>query len=476
MAESNTDHSERAAEEEEEGCPLEAPPGFRSRYDDLGRPAFETDASTAIAGADPNSTPCTSASAPAPCIRLQAEPDECLLGMTTAADVEEKIRRVREEMGRHGHNSDLYPRRWVPGPSAAAAAPVARDAPGAHRARSFSVVQFNALAEGLSSGASVPLPFGRTKEHNGDDRAAFGGFTAVPLPEVCLDFDKYRKWRILEVVAGRCYRYKDGTDDSRATAKADACSTGRPFDIIGMEEVDRFGGFFAPALALCGYKGIFHAKPRAPGVRLGWYSDGCSLFWRTDTFDLVDKARHRFSAGTQVYLLATLRHKLSGKLVLVAVTHLKASKSDENAMIRELQSAELLRAIEEKAKAMSDAEGCGNTPGIHACVPTIVLGDFNAERDEVAVKDLVGGVEIVEKKPSSFVSAYPSHLQFTTWKTRGTTAVKRVIDYIFYSRDCPSFKCTEILDLPAEKDMEEHGLPGFRSPSDHLALAARFEI
>lgn len=457
----------------EEECPIDAPPGFCSKYDDLGCPAFETDATNS------NSD---SSSASAPCIRLQATPDPCLAGMTTAADVENKIRQVREEMGQYC-NADLYTRRWVPSPAMEANDSVTSESIGTSATHSFSVMQFNALAEGLSSGASSPLPFGQSKEHKRDDKAVFGGFTAVPRPEICLDYKNRRRWRILEtIIGGSCYR-----EARRDAEQADNSESDRtcPFDIIAMEEVDRFDGFLAPALALFGYRGIFNAKPHAPGVSLGYYSDGCALFWKTDTFDLLDKERQSFATGTQVYLLATLRHKATGKIILVAVTHLKASKSKENAIIREHQSVELLGVLHEKATSIADNDGGHD----NACdVPIIVLGDFNAEPDEAAVQTFVASKD---KRIPPFASAYPVDLPYSTWKTRGSNAVRRVIDYVFY-KNCSSrrrcrgtldagayegrIECTEILGLPADKDMESHGLPGFRSPSDHLALAARFRI
>ena len=97
--------------------------------------------------------------------------------------------------------------------------------------------------------------------------------------------------------------------------------------------------------------------------------------------------------------------------------------------------------------------------------------------DEVAVENFVIGRE--KGSAPSFASAYPADLPYSTWKTRGTNTAKRVIDYIFYKPCCnvdgsPSFECREIIALPADENMEEQGLPGFRSPSDHLALAARF--
>ena len=112
-------------------------------------------------------------------------------------------------------------------------------------------------------------------------------------------------------------------------------------------------------------------------------------------------------------------------------------------------------------------------------MPTIVLGDFNAEPSEDAVKNFVNGID--KESLPSFASAYPADLAYSTWKTRGTSTVKRVIDYIFFKPCCnvdgtPIFECKEFLALPVEEDLEEQGLPGFRSPSDHLALAPRFCI
>ena len=197
-------------------------------------------------------------------------------------------------------------------------------------------------------------------------------------------------------------------------------------------------------------------------------------FGRADNFDLVDKARRSFRIGTQVYLLATLRHKESGRPIVVAVTHLKASKNEENARIRALQSEELLAILQEKAASIAESSKSEARE-----VPTIVLGDFNAEPSEDAVKKFVNGTD--KGSLPSFASVYPSDIPYSTWKTRGTKTVRRVIDYIFYKPCCnvdgaSFFECQEFLALPAEEDMEEHGLPGFRSPSDHLALAARFCI
>ena len=80
----------------EEECPVDAPRGFCSKYDDFGSAVFETDVSAlADVACAANATEASTASMP--CIRLQATPDACLRNMITAADVEEKIRQVREQ-------------------------------------------------------------------------------------------------------------------------------------------------------------------------------------------------------------------------------------------------------------------------------------------------------------------------------------------------------------------------------------------
>lgn len=58
---------------------------------------------------------------------------------------------------------------------------------------------------------------------------------------------------------------------------------------------------------------------------------------------------------------------------------------------------------------------------------------------------------------------------YTTWKRRGTKEVKSCIDYIFHS---PSLATAARLEPPEEAELESSRLPGFRYPSDHLAIMA----
>ena len=78
----------------------------------------------------------------------------------------------------------LYPRALQPTPEAAQ-----------HGAASFTIMQFNTLAEGLSSGPEAPTPFAGEKGGN------YGGFDAVDRE--CLDWSR-RRLRLVEEVL----RYK----------------------------------------------------------------------------------------------------------------------------------------------------------------------------------------------------------------------------------------------------------------------------
>ena len=84
------------------------------------------------------------------------------------------------------------------------------------------LMQFNILAEGLSSGACVRPPFDCQLDGQACKASVFGDFDAVELPEICLDFKAVRRWRILEEII-------------RINP-----------DILTIEECDHFVDFFLP--------------------------------------------------------------------------------------------------------------------------------------------------------------------------------------------------------------------------------------
>ena len=376
---------------------------------------------------------------------IRVERSSCVqLENTSKEDILRRIEEAKAVFSDLGlGKSDLYPRFWENAD---------KKQPGTSEndENVISILQFNTLAEGLSAGPDKEPPFGAKNVHE-NEKSVYGGFSAIPTPEVLLDF-AVRRWRILEAILSPDL-------------------TNLP-DIIAMEEVDRYRGFFAPALSCFGYSGVFASKPHSPGVKAGWYSDGCCLFWKETKFKLVSERKNEYRVGSQVAMIITLRHVSSGQLIVVAVTHLKAQKNATNEKIRCRQVEEL---IDEIGRSTTDAR---------SAIPVAVLiaGDFNADPpsqiagDESAVAkilDLAG----TREEPTRYKSAYdvlpPGEKLYTTWKIRGSTSSRRIIDYIFYSN---RLELVSTLNIPDEDDLEETKLPGLRWPSDHLSIGARFRL
>lgn len=409
-------------------------------------------------------------------IRVEAKEDESLADIHSKEDVIRKIDQVREHQEGFGP-SQLYNRTWERKSPQFSSDQVNGEGP--QRLASFSALQFNALAEGLSSGPDVrtPFPIGKQKEavdkSNPKDHG-YGGFSQVKFPDICLDFS-LRRWRLVEVILAINSTHSDtDTGDDRNVDEG-------TFDLLALEEIDRYRGFFAPVLRLFGYEGIFMPKAKSPSVPLGFYSDGCALFWKTSVFELLSEERLQYKLGNQIIILATLKHIASGIPILVAVTHLKAQKSESSEKIRCIQVEELLGHIHDAVKTQSEALGTND-------IPVLIMGDFNADPpSEISfpgssVKRVLSNHDVVsneaaEEKPMRFQSAHPidppEKSFFTTWKTRGTDTVKRIIDYIFHS---DQLICTETLSVPTPEEVEGGKLPGLRYPSDHLMIGAKFEI
>jgi mRNA deadenylase 3'-5' endonuclease subunit Ccr4 len=325
----------------------------------------------------------------------------------------------------------------------------------------FTVMQFNTLAEGLSSAPDAKKPFPADSDELAEKESTkfgFGGFAQTPFKETVLDF-ALRRWRLLEVML-TTYHSK-----SR-------------FDILAMEEVDRHWGFFQPLLQLFGYESFFAPKKQSPGLRLGWYSDGCALFWKKDIFQLVSASRHEYKVGSQVYILAVLRHCATHRAMVVAVTHLKAQASAVNERVRCKQVEELVSEIAKCVAKVSNDESI-----LSRSIPVILAGDLNAdaqcEFEESCITQGVLHYPITQgngshdKLKSTYCIQPPPTSFYTTWKFRENKETRRIIDYIFYAG---GLQCTSTLQVPNEEDLEATRLPGLRYPSDHMMIAAEFTL
>lgn len=278
-------------------------------------------------------------------------------------------------------------------------------------------MQFNLLAEGLSS------------------KPAYGGFDQILDPEICLNFET-RRWRLLEEIM------RMGPD------------------LLAIEEVDHYASFFEPVLAKLGYEGLFMPKSASPCLRLGYYSDGCALFWKPDVFTLITETKNTYTGSGQAYIVTTLQHMVSKRNVVFGMTHLKAKDGIENEELRVLQATELLQQVQIHAARVS-------LPAV------LVVGDLNSDYSHkgcITVQSMLDS-ELVQ----GLSSAYPlSQHTWTTWKLRADKAIKAQIDYIFYKGE--GLQLQQVLMPPGEQDLEPTLLPGFRYPSDHLAIAGRFEL
>jgi endonuclease/exonuclease/phosphatase family metal-dependent hydrolase len=381
-------------------------------------------------------------------IRLEKESDSSAVHyLSSVENIAQKIKNVRDEQNVFGC-ADLYVRQWE---SHRHELPLFSTEKTTTTTISFTALQFNILAEGLSS-CPGKRPFQTEKGSDQRDVAGYGGFTSIPHPSATLDFE-LRRWRLVEILFG----------PKLAT----------PYDIIALEEVDRYRGFFRPLLTFFGYDSVFMPKKNAPGVRMGWYSDGCVLAWKSCTFDLIHKIFGDYSVGNQIFIIVSLKHKISNQRIVVAVTHLKAQQSEVNEVIRCRQVDELLVAIDDETKRLIEAFSDQN-------VPVIILGDFNADpptRREMncsAIQKLLTHAKHSAPYRSAYTIDNPMDDLFTTWKIRGTKTSKRFIDYIFHAGS--SIQCVDTLKTISPSEIEETKLPSLRHPSDHLHIAAKFEI
>ena len=319
----------------------------------------------------------------------------------------------------------------------------------------FVVKQFNLLAEGLSSPPDAVPPFQTDIDGVPAARGEYGGFDRVDRSDIVFNFDVYRRWRLLEEIIG---------GDSQP-------------DILTVQECDHFPDFFLPCLAAFGYDGVFEPKIYSPSCRFGYFSDGVAIFWKTSLFRSVPMSdRRRPRPRVKVpRVVQYLEHIPTRKNIIVATCHLKAKTSNDFEMLRVEQISTVLSEIHElNAERVSQGD---------ATVPVILMGDFNTMPSEHSTSPemLLATVDYVMRwHDGALMSAYPFTVNgdktISTWKWRGDHEAKRLIDYIWISRD--SFDVISLLSAPNSDELalSRSKLPDLRYPSDHLAIAARLRI
>ena len=495
-------------------------------------------------------------------IRIQGQYDTCVQDITSSEDIKREIHKIKQiqyKLSRHDEQQqqqdvEPYSRYWkemntswntdhiIPSKNnntSTISSSLSTPFTSSSCSSSFSMLQWNMLAEGLSSGPHSVSYFSdiqtfslsnnksssnnnHNKNHDKEDdfecmiqqqeqnnhTCYYGGFTEITNPELILDFT-FRRWRLLEILLGydvqqpQHEQQEDEVESSTWTnhTTRDTSQLSGLYDIIAVEEMDRFYGFFQPLLSILGYQGIFTPKPVAPGIKFGYYSDGCALFWKSDVFEYVTHTEGRYTIGNQVYVITLLRHISSQRVILVVVTHFKAKEGHCNEEIRYIQAIQLCEAIHEMIHEATTNQGC-TSDRESKNIPIFIMGDFNSHPNTWDESIPTTSVEEVEsdatrKCPKScldvfiqtsseqpenlFSSAYPIHPIpddfFTTWKIRGSQTTRRVIDYILHNGlHINGLHLSHILSIPCENELEPSRLPGFKYPSDHLALGAKFQI
>jgi len=208
-------------------------------------------------------------------------------------------------------------------------------------------------------------------------------------------------------------------------------------------------------------------------------------------FQYVDRTKKDPVVLNQGAQIALLRVLATGQLLLVANTHLKASKNAAGEAVRAIQAQQLLDAV---AEQKAQAEAAHSV----AAIPFLIAGDFNATPTEDEGGDAC--FRACVDHSLGVQSAYPTTLEqpalYTTWKIRskGARGVPpqastspgsspppaqesdkcNYIDYIWYGGGLgpPAGR----LAIPDGDAIGTDRLPSAAWPSDHLSLLAVFDL
>ena len=275
-------------------------------------------------------------------------------------------------------------------------------------------------------------------------------------------------------------------------------------DILCLQEVEHFEGFWRPALRALGYRGVY--KQRGGGCK----PDGCATFYRESRFILVEDRGLDFDripdcrcckdrgtpgfATHNVALLTLLALKcMSGDLdsaprLAIANVHLFWDPSYED-----LKLAQARAAVEATEHLSMETKGCGPAA-------IVLAGDFNSMpdsdvyallADKARFTSAYAAVSLASACPFPAASTLmPDGLSATGLAAAAAAAAaaaepaftnfrdcfRGTIDYIFLrdgGRGGPYLRATAALGMigEAEAAAEGGGLPSSRHPSDHLPLA-----
>jgi mRNA deadenylase 3'-5' endonuclease subunit Ccr4 len=257
-------------------------------------------------------------------------------------------------------------------------------------------------------------------------------------------------------------------------------------------------------LAKSGYENRYMRKIKRNGVGWPHTQIGNAIFWRTSRFEYLEheevpiavklnalcedepSAAH-FGRGAQVGLVVALKHKSSGRTLVVVTTHLSCNFQEPWTQVAQIQVV-LLAAAALAAKHGPDVAiimgaDLNSIPGsgvyhlvssghLSASHPHLRIIAEQVEMPEFGEHAEFGGGSADLRQPMPLVSAYGSLLGQEPLFTNFTTGFIGTLDYVFANQ---MLEPLQVLTLPSEDDVRKEGfLPASAFPSDHLSLIAKF--
>jgi len=287
-------------------------------------------------------------------------------------------------------------------------------------------------------------------------------------------------------------------------------------DIVCLQEVDPpyFAGILSEDMSLLGYEGLFVKKSQHTGRQ-----EGVALFYKQDKFDLEESktlvideiatdilAEAESNKFGEVLLLAALRHKNSGTMVLTATTHIlwkdllePVTQVCEIAFVTQAV-CDMLTSLRSRAKHVvyilcGDFNIDPHYPAYH------LLKDGQLSEKQFSILQTVDYLRFpadIEKPPQvpaeqiSLLNKLKKHLHNPLKTTQSAYKVAMgsepectgfeddascvwTLDYIWF--DSENLKVTAVLEtLPESAIAAYGGFPNECFSSDHFSLKANFKI
>jgi mRNA deadenylase 3'-5' endonuclease subunit Ccr4 len=206
-----------------------------------------------------------------------------------------------------------------------------------------------------------------------------------------------------------------------------------------------------------------------------------------------------FCAGYgQVACMVRLRHRRTGKELILATVHITANYQSPHVQVMQVQAC--LKSLE----AFSSVTGGSHSGrvGRHAQlskVPVILCGDFNCTPDSGVIQLIKQGslsnthCDLATATEARLILPYPNpkhsfhfnsshdwqaskHSNATPQLTNYTHNFCGTLDYIWFTHDRGLGITAALGGLPSEVLSKETGLPSSRFPSDHLPVLCQLKL